>query len=276
MIIGLATPGLSLDGTPTRLPVKVSFPSGEAKETPIAGYLYKPTGPGPFAAVVGMPGCDGLLDKKGEINPLYGQWGEILSGKGYVVLLFDSFQPRGQGSQCLVQPVGARTILPWMESVFDALDAGVYLRSRFDVRPDSIAMLGQSYGAMAMMFTISNIIPVPCEKDFRAAVSIYPNCVPIPHQDAHWRPRIPMLLLMGELDPSFLACKDLIARAMDAPIDMHFYADTFHGFDHPNLPRTVTDVRLPPDGRQLIIGSNPEARADAINRVTQFLAKQLP
>jgi dienelactone hydrolase len=93
-----------------------------------------------------------------------------------------------------------------------------YLRSRPDVQPGSIAILGQSYGAMAMMFTMANgALPkdVPPEKDFRAAVALYPNCPPISNQDAHWQPRQPMLLLMGESDNWTPAapCKELIAHA---------------------------------------------------------------
>jgi len=31
-----------------------------------------------------------------------------------------------------------------------------YLRSRSDVRPESIAILGQSYGGLAMLFTVAD------------------------------------------------------------------------------------------------------------------------
>ena len=56
---------------------KVSFPSADSDlkggtPTTVTGYLYKPAGSGPFAVVVGMHGCDGLVDEKGEIRPLYG------------------------------------------------------------------------------------------------------------------------------------------------------------------------------------------------------------
>jgi dienelactone hydrolase len=90
-----------------------------------------------------------------------------------------------------------------------------------------------------------------------------------------------MLLLMGEMDNWTPAapCKELIAQVKNEggpPIDAHFYRNTYHGFDNPNVPMTVrTNVKLPPDGHSPIVGSNPEARADAINRVTQFLAKEL-
>jgi dienelactone hydrolase len=52
---------------------------------------------------------------------------------------------------------------------------------------------------------------------------------------------------------------------------MHFYPNTHHAFDHPNLPLTQMTSQKRPDGSSPTIGSNPEARADAINRVTQFL-----
>jgi len=75
---------------------KVTFPSLDAdltggKPITISGFLYRPEGPGPFSAVVGLHGCDGLIDKQGKIRALYGTWGEVLSGEGYIVLLADSF-----------------------------------------------------------------------------------------------------------------------------------------------------------------------------------------
>jgi dienelactone hydrolase len=267
---------------------KVLFPSTDSDlkggtPTIINGYLYRPSGPGPFAAVVSIHGCDGAADEKGEVRPLYGTWGEVLSQKGYVVLLIDSFQPRGHVSLCALLPVFSRPILPNRETPMDAFGAMNYLRSRSDVQSDSIAIFGQSYGGMAMMFTIANgALPkdVPPEKDFRAAIAIYPNCPPVADKDPQWRPRQPMLLLMGESDNATPPgpCKDMVARAKDEggpQIDVHFYPNTHHAFDHPNLPLTQMTSQKRPDGNSPTIGSNPEARADAINRVTQFLTSKL-
>jgi dienelactone hydrolase len=185
---------------------KVSFPTTDADlkggtPTTITGYLYKPAGSGPFAALVSIPGCDGVLGetdnflgKKGEIHPLYGQWGEILSRAGYLVFLIDSFRPRGHSHQC-----GLGDIVPNKEILRDAFGAMNYLRSRKDIKQYNIAMMGQSYGGSAVMSTIANNIILKLQKnDFRAAVAFYPGCVRI--DDAHWHPRMPMLLLMGELD----------------------------------------------------------------------------
>jgi len=136
--------------------------------------------------------------------------------------------------------------------------------------------MGQSYGGMVMMFTIANVALPKDQRDFRFAVGFYPNCPEVLNRDVHWQPRQRMLLLSGELDGFTPACKELVAQVHDKnAIDAHFYPDAYHGFDHPNQPVTVTNIKLPPDGHPLIIGSNSQARADAINRVTQFLAKQL-
>jgi len=231
-----------------------------------------------------MHGCDGAIDEQGKIRPLYGTWGEILSKEGYIFILADSFTSRGQGSLCEIQPISARPILPSRETPRDAFGAMDYLRSRADVRPKAIGILGQSYGATAMLFTIADdTLPknVSPDQDFRVAVAFYPNCPPLVAAKPHWKPRQQMLFLMGDADNFTppVPCKEMLARekAEAGPsIDVHFYPDVYHAFDHPNLPMTVrTNVKIPPDGHSPTVGSNPEARADAIKRVKAFLAQQL-
>src|SRR5258708_6791215 len=242
---------------------KVSFPStdGDLKggtPTTLTGYLYKPAGSGPFAAVVGLNAGGGLLEK-GEISPLYGQWGEILSSKGYFGLFVDSFQPRGYAD---INERGF-SVLPDREMPRDAFGAMTYLRSRPGVKPDSIAIMGQSYGGAATLATIGNGALPKDVKDFRAAIAFYPGCARI--KDPHWRPRVPMLLLMGELDNagSLPACKEF---AHTEGIDAHFYPGAHHAFDHPNRPLSANEACKSVDGKNTIItASNPEARADAIN-----------
>src|ERR1700738_2336805 len=48
---------------------KVTFPSLDAdltggKPTTVSGFLYRPEGSGPFPTVVGLHGCNGLMDKQ--------------------------------------------------------------------------------------------------------------------------------------------------------------------------------------------------------------------
>jgi dienelactone hydrolase len=93
---------------------KVSFPStdGDLKDgtpTTITGYLYKPAGAGPFAAVVGMHGCGGINPIS---RPVFEQWGEIFSREQYIFLMLDSFQPRGRDSLCDDHGVGLLAVTP--------------------------------------------------------------------------------------------------------------------------------------------------------------------
>ena len=47
-------------------PVPVEIPNGETK---LRAVLYKPDGNGPFAVVVGLHGCDGLLNAQPRRRP---------------------------------------------------------------------------------------------------------------------------------------------------------------------------------------------------------------
>ena len=62
--------------------------------------LRKPSGNGPFPAVVLLSGCEGVAN----LDPLnakqQAQWIERLVGWGYVALMPDSFTPRGPSSIC--------------------------------------------------------------------------------------------------------------------------------------------------------------------------------
>jgi len=276
-------------GAPARAQEKVSFPSTDAdlnggSPTTITGYLYKPEGPGPFPAVVGLHGCNGLVDKEGTVLGLYGAWGERLSKDGYLVLLPDSFGSRGHGDLCGVQPASARPVQAYREIPRDNYGALAYLRSRPDVKPNSIAVLGQSFGAGSLFYTIAEGArpkELAAEQDFRAGIAFYPACQQFLALEPKWKPRQAVLFLMGEAD-NFTPpapCKELLnaAGASGAPrIEAHWYAGAYHAFDHPNLPeRVLTNVKLPPDGHSPTVGSNPEARADAIDKVKAFLSANL-
>ena len=266
---------------------KVVFPStdGDLKggtPTTVTGYLYKPEGAGPFPALVAMHGCNGIVGEDQKVHALYGTWGEVLSREGFMVLFPDSFGSRGHGDLCAV--LGEGRVQPNREMPRDAYGALAYLRTRADVRPNSVAIFGQSFGASAMFFTIAEGArpkDVPPDQDFRLAVAFYPGCQRFLTGGSKWVPRLPLLLLMGEADDFTPPgpCKELLSRATASggpPVENHFYSGAHHAFDHPNSPvRVLTNVKLPPDGRSPTVGTNPEARADAILKVKQFLSSKM-
>lgn len=274
---------------PAQAQEKVSFPStdGDLKggvPTTVSAYLYKPAGAGPFAAVVALHGCDGVADQDGKVRPLYASWAETLSKDGYIVLLPDSLGSRGHGNVCAIQPISARPVQADREIPRDNYGALAYLGTRSDVKPGSVGILGQSFGAASVFYTIAagaRPRDLRAQQDFRAAIAFYPACGAFLSREPKWSPRQPLLFLMGEAD-NFTPpgpCKELLASAAanGAPaIEAHWYPGAYHLFDHPNLPENiVTTVKLPPDGHSPTVGSNPAARADAIQRVKAFLVANL-
>src|SRR4051812_15307395 len=84
----------------------VQFPSLEdngpgRSATMLDGYLFRPAGEGRHPAVVFLHGCGGLFSRtNGLIETRERAWANELDGRGYVVLMVDSFGPRHQGEMC--------------------------------------------------------------------------------------------------------------------------------------------------------------------------------
>jgi poly(3-hydroxybutyrate) depolymerase len=71
---------LTAAGLPAHAQEKIAFPSTDADlkggtPTAITGYLYRPEGSGPFPTIVGMHGCNGLVENDGKVSELYSAWG---------------------------------------------------------------------------------------------------------------------------------------------------------------------------------------------------------
>ena len=62
--------------------------------------LFRPSGPGPFPAVVALHGCSGLAGRRGPIDARFQDWGDRLAAAGFAVFFPDSFASRGMKSQC--------------------------------------------------------------------------------------------------------------------------------------------------------------------------------
>jgi len=59
------------------------------------------------------------------------------------------------------------------------------------------------------------------------------------------------------------------------PVEIHLYPDAYHDFDFPNLPVSERPEFAKRNGATPITGTNPAARADAIERVTAYLEHYL-
>ena len=83
------------------VPETVKFPSRDGK-TELTGYLFKPPGAGPHAAIVMLHGRGGPYSslKRGTytaetLTARHRMWGEFWAERGYLALHVDSFGPRG-------------------------------------------------------------------------------------------------------------------------------------------------------------------------------------
>ncbi|WP_084655950.1 dienelactone hydrolase family protein [Pandoraea norimbergensis] len=269
---------------------KISIPSLDmdtaGKPVMLDAYLFRaPNANGPTPAVVFMHGCNGMITRKGKIDSRELDWAQRFNAQGYTVLAVDSFTSRGQASECR----GGGDVRPSVERPRDAYGALRYLQQLPGIAPDRIALMGWSHGGGTVLYSVGprspGKVPVaapvstaPSPPDFVAAVAFYPGWCNTKAQGPGWSTRIPLLVLIGADDvwskpvPCDAFVKDVTAKG--APITFHMYPGAYHDFDYPNLPlRERPEFTNPKTHIVPITGTQPEARDDAIARVTAFLAK---
>jgi dienelactone hydrolase len=237
--------------------------------------LYRPDGAGPFPAIVALHDCGGIDGRPAATTELYGEWAKLLVADGFVVLFPDSFGSRGLGSQCRVRRPTADSS---RERVADAEAARHWLQGQPYARPDRISLLGWSSGGSAALWTVRpNAVPHDGSPDFRSAVALYPGCRRL--RETAWSARVPTLVLIGSADDWKLAstCQQMVAgaRGRSAHVEIVVYPGAHHEFDRANSPlRERTGLAHAPDpAGRVHSGTNPAARADALKRVPQWLAR---
>lgn len=269
-----AVPAAAIEGV--RFPV-----AGGPGEAPVelAAKLDHPPGPGPFPAVVLLHGCGGLLDSKGHLTARHADWNKRFVALGYLVLLVDSFGPRGLGNQCIVRE---RSLTASGDRVRDAFAALRYLQGRPEARPDRISLMGWSNGASVVLGALAPENPARAADvapGFYRAVALYPGCTGVARNFPDYQPSLPLLILSGgdddwtPVDP----CRKLVdkARKKGAPIELVIYPNAFHGFDNPDVPLAywpnVRNTSKPDACCGAHVGTDQAARDDALHRVPAFL-----
>ena len=247
-------------------PRTVHFESADHK-TKLVGYLWEPSGSGPHPAIVLLHGRAGAYSSlaKGEysaetLSKRHKAYGEFWSEHNYVVLLVDSFGPRGypagfvKGSYDERPPeVSEQTVRP-----LDAYGALLYLRKQPNVIKDRIGVQGWSNGGMTVLVTISDQspgLPLPSgESGFRAAIAEYPGC----GMDAikgTYHVYAPLLLMIAggdeEVSPGALRRSSPSAlRPMATTLKVIVYPGAAHNFDDPSkskqsIPANQRPLRMP-------------------------------
>jgi dienelactone hydrolase len=268
----LAVTGLVAAGSDARAVERVVIkrPGGM-----LAAVLYRPSGPGPFPAVIALHGCDGVFTAGGKVGANYADWGERLAAAGFLVALPDSYGSRGLGSQCRASE---RPVRAFVERVADANLVRQWLQRQDFVNKDRVSLLGWSNGAIAALWAVRpKARPQDGLPDFRTAVAFYPGCGTI--AKAGWSARVPTLVLVGQADDWTPArpCEQMIANAQghDATTEVVAYPGAYHAFDRADFPlRELTGLRYSGNlTGKAHAGTDEAARADAIKRVPEWLAR---
>ena len=200
-------------------PAGVGHPPGAA----IEGYLTKPSGDGPFPAVVLLHSCLGLPPDRSAI-------GNMIAGWGYVALFVDDFGTRDLKQTCTVD---------FPESVADAYGALNYIARFAFVDRTRIAALGYSQGADTALTIASgrfaSAFVLPQGAQFKAAAAFYPPCA----NQGGARLALPTLVLVGDRDNVTPAadCARL-ARAQPhgiSKLKLIVLAGADHVFDNPGF-----------------------------------------
>jgi dienelactone hydrolase len=190
---------------------------------PIQGYLTRPSGHGPFPAVVLLHSCLGLPATRRSIADVFAGW-------GYVALFVDDFATRGIKETCAVD---------FPEGVSDAFGALAFLSTLPFVDPKRIGAVGYSQGAdTALEIASSRFVAafeVPDEVKFKVAAAFYPPC----ENQAGARLQIATLILVGGLDDVTPAadCQRLAKTQPGHSSNMKLvvYPGARHGFDNPEF-----------------------------------------
>ena len=265
-----------------------SAPNGAAERIPVT--VARPSGVGPFPAVVILHDCSGLGPRSSHAPA---RWARELTGRGYVVIMPDSFGTRGFPNGVCTDPAPTRADVSPSRRQWDAYAALAYARDLPEVDGRRVGVMGGSHGGStplsAVAAPVSAADPLVSAKraGFAAAVALYPACG---FRLGAWngatgsgiyRPVAPLLILTGALDDWTPAepCRRLAetARAAGEPVALKIYPGAHHSFDSANPVRYVPTRINPssPTGRGATTGGNAEAWSDSIREVAAFFDRHL-
>ncbi|MBV9860079.1 MAG: dienelactone hydrolase family protein [Alphaproteobacteria bacterium] len=257
----------------------VHFPSADdngpgAPATTLDGYLYRAPGDGPHAALVGLHGCSGMFrPTTGQVSSNYRAWATELGRYGWDLLMVDSLRPRNHGEMCSITGFDPEI---YRKRSNDAYGALRYLQTQPSVRADRIAVIGWSQGGGVALTVIDAASAAGSSADFRAAVAFYPGrCAP-GRRSASWTTAVPLLVLLGEADVWTPAapCETFLdgAAARGSAIASVIYPGAYHAFDSPSQRLIERPEYRTRAGVVPVLGTDPAARQDALQRVPAFLA----
>jgi len=215
--------------------------------------LLRPDGPGPFPALMLVPGSPGIVGNRP-------QQAEQLKEQSYVVVFVDYLSARGV-------PTGSGDQVPRQDIVKDIQATQSYLRGLSFVDPSRIGAVGWSRGAASLLQALAEAHEN--QPPFKAAAVFYPSCRGI----QSWATKVPILMLLGADDDAAPPehCQELAKKLPnDFAPKVHVYPEARHSFDRSDLPR-YRSRRV----RGGSVGYNAKAAGEAWEEVRKFFQTQL-
>ncbi len=246
---------------------------------------------GKTPAVVALHGCGGMYgtaERRDRLTQRHQAMADLLIAEGYAVLFPDSFNPRGRREICSLR-IGNQQVTQDNRRL-DVLAALEFLRTRPDVDGARVALLGWSHGGSAVLASINRRHPVvaqfvtaeePADMFYRTAIAFYPGCIESVRARFGYAPATTVSIFIGESDDwtSPKPCVALGERmaAINAPMQVRTYPDTYHGFDAPNMfaPLHLDVPNGVHPGQGVTIAPNAAAREDAYMRMKEQLRAAL-
>ncbi len=290
---------LSVNGAAIAAETAVILTSVGASEQ-IPATLIVPEGAGPFPAIVIAHDCSGLGPRSSGAPR---RWANLLVAEGYVVLIPDSFTPRGLPDGICTETAERIRSASGYVRAGDAYCALAYLRTLPGVDGKRVGMMGGSHGGFTTLASMyvpidaKNRLRAAKQDGFAAAVALYPSCAgpyggwstkradgnrgPVVGYAGTYQPIAPLLILIGETDdwtPAEL-CMRLAesARREAHPVEIKVYPGAHHAFDNANPVRFIEARSNPnsPTGKGATTGGDAAAWADAKVQVSAFFARYL-
>lgn len=248
-------------------------------------YWFPGEGVQPRPAIVALHGCGGLQVRSSQrLAARYREAAARLNAQGYAVLMPDSFGSRGVQRVCQTR-YRERTV-GIAQRVRDAEAALAWLSRQPGVDVTRMAVLGWSNGATTALNVLAqrHQQPVAGTPALAAVAVFYPGCEPLRRRHADLG-RVPLLLQIGALDDWTPAapCEALVQQLRErsgSDVELHVYADSYHGFDsrapvrlRGDVPRSNTVIPLGQEGVHQ--GGNPQARAASLASLDAFFTRTL-
>lgn len=221
----------------------------------VTGYMARPSGSGPFPAVLVLHGCEGM-------GALETQTADELASAGYIALAIDTLKPQGLRNACGAGSGPVRNAFSYATAALQ------WLGQQPAVDAHHLGVVGYSMGAivaLSLIDPLSGAAPPPIP-GLRAVVAYYPAC-------SGRSPNIntPLLILDGSADDWIPPgpCQALAhdASGMGKSVTIVTYPGATHAFNQAyHGTRVVGGHTLTYD---------PSATADADAKMRAFFQRYL-